>query len=71
VRRLYRQLGLEYDLATHQRLSRYVEGVAEYRKNRLPPLTPVERRNINAALGPYFERWGYGTPTAEGDADAA
>ncbi|MBI1903502.1 MAG: sulfotransferase [Planctomycetia bacterium] len=65
VRRLYAQLGLDFNPAFAERLTRYVESVAGYKKNRFRPLPEDVRQKIDAAMGPYLARWGYASTGAE------
>jgi hypothetical protein len=59
VRRLYEELKLDFTPAFAQRLSRYVESVAGYKKNRFRSLPDDVRERIDAAMGPYLAKWGY------------
>ncbi len=59
LRRIYAQLGLEFSDRFQQRLQRYLERIADYRKNCLPSLPEQQRLDIEAAMGPHMQRWGY------------
>ncbi len=59
VRRIYDQLGLEFTDRFRRRLERYLEGVADYQKNRFRPLDPAKQFEVDAAMGPFMDRWGY------------
>lgn len=64
VRRIYAQLGLEFSTRFQKRLDRYLRKVADYQKNRFPPLSEGQRREIEARMGPLMDRWGYGREDA-------
>ncbi len=64
VRRIYAQLGLEFSARFEKRLESYLEKIADYQKNRLPALPQKQQREIEAVMGPYMQRWGYGREEA-------
>jgi hypothetical protein len=59
IRRIYAELGLEYGARFHARLTRYLQSVEDFQKNRLPELSAEDRRQVDERMGPFFERWGY------------
>jgi hypothetical protein len=59
VRRIYRELGLEFTPQFEERLERYLDTIADYQKNRFKPLPDDQRRRIDQAMGEYMDRWGY------------
>ncbi|MEN1678568.1 MAG: sulfotransferase [Planctomycetota bacterium] len=56
---VYRQLGLTPSAAYLARLSDYMEGVRNYRKNRHAVLDPADRAKIDQVMAPYLAAWGY------------
>ena len=58
-RALYKQLGMPLTPIFRRRLLRYLDGVADYQKNRFTPLADETRRTIADKLGPLLQRWGY------------
>jgi len=67
IQRLYAELGLEYSPHFHRRLVRYLESVSDYKKNSLAELPESTRREIDAAMGEFMDRWGYERPDATPD----
>ncbi len=59
VRRLYRELNLEFTEAYRQRLERYLASIAGYRKNRFKPLSDEQQRAIAKKMGRFMAQWGY------------
>lgn len=62
--RIYGRLGLDMSPQFRQRLRDYLEGVADHQKNRFPPLADEVRRAVDAQMGPFLARWGYGVTGA-------
>lgn len=59
VRSIYTQLGLTFSEAFETRLQTYLEGLADYRKNKHRPVTDEHREQVRAEVGHLAERWGY------------
>jgi hypothetical protein len=59
VRRIYDQLGLEFSPRLEQRLTQYLAGIADYRKNPSRPLPEDIRQRVARTMEPYLRRWGY------------
>ncbi|MBI5864759.1 MAG: sulfotransferase, partial [Planctomycetes bacterium] len=66
IRRIYSQLDLEFSPRYEQRLLRYLESVADYKKNRFKPLAPEDQARVDASMGPLMVRWGYSPARAPG-----
>jgi len=60
IRRLYAAVGLEFSAEFQARLERYLDSLVDYQKNRFEALPDEERRAVDAHLGPFMARWGYG-----------
>ncbi|MEZ6066972.1 MAG: sulfotransferase [Planctomycetaceae bacterium] len=65
LRRLYSELGLNWTAEFDERLQAYLAGVADYKPNRHPQLDAATRGAIEAAMGPYLDRWNYRDSQAE------
>jgi hypothetical protein len=65
IERIYRQLNMPLTPTFRRRLLRYLDGVADYQKNRFTPLPEETRRAIVDKLGPLIQRWGYETAPAQ------
>lgn len=65
IRRIYRELGMEFSAFYEQRLNRYLESVAGHRKNRFAELLVEEQEQLDAQLGSFMRRWGYSNPTGD------
>jgi hypothetical protein len=59
IHRVYSELGLELHPRLRRRLERYLESIADYKKNRLKELSESQRREIDAVMGSLMEQWGY------------
>ncbi len=59
VRRIYAELGLEFDARLERRLTAYLQSVSGYKKNRHRELPEHTQREIDAELGPFLDAWGY------------
>ena len=59
IRRIYKMLGLEFTVEFEARLSRYLEGIADYRKNRHQPLTAEAQQALEEQMGAFRDDWGY------------
>ncbi len=59
IRRLYAELGLEFTPAFEQKLTRYLESVSDYKKNKYRPLPDEIRSTIDGKLGWLMKRFGY------------
>ena len=59
VRRIYRELGLEFSEQFEERLIRYLDSVVGHQKNRFAELPAGERQHIDAQLGHFMRRWSY------------
>jgi hypothetical protein len=70
MQRIYEELGLTFDDGYRQRLEGYLASVAGYSRNRHADLDEKTRELIHAAMGPYFQRWGY-APVKDEDARKA
>lgn len=75
IKRLYAELGLEFSPAFERRLIRYLESIANYKKNSYRPLPDAIRSNIDGKLSWLMQRYGYttegGTLPLEGQSGTA
>lgn len=61
IDRLYRRLDLPDFGKFEPSLRRYLDSVADYKKNRLPEMAPESRLRVSRECRECFERWGYST----------
>ena len=59
IRKIYALLKLDFSDQFQERIERYLEGIANYQKNRFKVVPQQQRREIEAKMGPLMERWGY------------
>jgi len=59
IRRLYRALDLPDFCEFEPSLGRYLNSLADYKKNRLPDMAPELRLRVRRECRECFERWGY------------
>jgi len=71
LRRVYRELGMDFSDPLHRRLQRYLKNVAGYKKNRFALLSIHERQLIDARLGEFMRNWGYTDDTHVDDVSHA
>lgn len=62
IRAAYSALGMEVTPEFERRLQAYVESVSGYRKNRFATLDADERAEVDGAMAPYLQQWGYDQP---------
>lgn len=59
IRRAYDDLGMTVTPEFEQRLTRYLDSVSHYRKNRFATLSADEQAEVDGAMAPYLQQWGY------------
>lgn len=62
IRGLYDQLDLEITPEFERRLASYLQAVSNYRRNQFATLSPDEQAEVNGAMAPYLQQWGYSAP---------
>jgi hypothetical protein len=60
LERVYARLGLEFTPRFRARLEHYLATLADYQKNRFPPLPDEVRQAVDAHMGDFMARCGYG-----------
>ena len=61
IERIFRNLDMTISPEYRGRLQRYLESIANYKKNTFEPLPHQQRIGVREKLAPLFERWGYAT----------
>ncbi|TWT77018.1 Sulfotransferase domain protein [Posidoniimonas polymericola] len=59
IRQAYAALGMTVTPEFEQRLNRYLDSVSHYRKNRFATLSADEQAEVDGAMAPYLQQWGY------------
>ena len=59
IRRVYKELGLQFGDPLRRQMQRYLKSVAGYQKNRFAFVSAAERQLIHTHLEDFMRRWGY------------
>lgn len=65
INQIYQQLNIELSESAQAEMSKYIQTVAGYQKNRHPSMSADERDKVNQSWSQYFERWGYSQQTVD------